>query len=574
MNKIEYQNNRFNNKQKTIISLFDCSDIVKNSAILSRFSRTKLGMDALLETTDGDDFYTRVLEGYGDDSVLEMGNIQLVIENISEVALREIISKRLGVSFIQKSTRYQPIEEFHTPSEFEEIPDFFDDYIKVMLSLKKQYSFFTSELEKIYNESLDINTFPCFDTQKAELVKFGDLKNEDDIKTSLKIFNASIKDKALDASRYLLPSSSYTSVAMNINGRALEYLLFTLFQSELLENKLLYKNLVTLLKPHLKPFIKRALDIKSEYLKKINNNENSNLQLYENVIENCVKIYSGIEKDLGYSPNIGTDIITCDISSDGNKVFIHLPYTTYPVIYKLTSDEEDRDARTAASILFNQKYRYYQLSLTNKKGVYNSTVDTGLFNFEHMYTYFLKNKESARSLIDSIRRQRKDRRDKIPRYFELSENVFEIHSSFGTFRDIQRHRTATIIPEKYLTTVNRYIVPQIIEDNQYLFNSFTDIMRDVNALYVKFLQKSKYNYAIAQYCTVFANIIKFIFKINDRALSHFTELRSQKGGHDEYRYIAQYIGKFIPSEFIDNSSNNSLNRYDMYIKNLIKTYKE
>lgn len=578
MDKIEYQNNRFNNKQKTVITLFDCNDIVNNAAVLSRFSRTKLGIDSLLETTNGQDFYSRVLEGYGDDSILEMGTIQLVIENISEIALREIISKRIGVSFIQRSTRYQPILEFHTPSEFEEVPDFFDDYIKVMFDLKKQYEFFIKKMENIYSEKLKIDDYKFYDTDKKELVNFSLLKNNEDIKMAEKIYENSIKDKALDIARYLLPSSSYTSVALNINGRALEYLLFSLYESELLENKLLYKNLVTLLKPYLKPFINRVInEPDGSYLKKINNIEESNTQLQEHVIETCVGIANNLKQQLGYDCRPTTDnIIRVDedlINSSKRKIYVRTPYLTTPVIYSLAPLSSNiRKALVAASIVYNQKYRYYQISLTDEsKQSIDIELDTGSYTYESIYHYLSENNKIATDIINSITSNRNSRRDKLPRNFELVDNIFEIQCSFGTFRDIQRHRMATIISEKYITNFNKYLIPKIINDDEKLFNPFVDSLDEVYRLYSRYLNKSKNNFVVAQYCTTFANVVKFILKINDRALSHFCELRSQKQGHEEYRYIAQILGAYVPSPFIDYNNSETLNRYESYIKNLIKT---
>ena len=51
-------------------------------------------------------FYDRILDGYGDDSIGELGGAHLAIENISMLAAILIEDCRIGGSPLEKSTRY------------------------------------------------------------------------------------------------------------------------------------------------------------------------------------------------------------------------------------------------------------------------------------------------------------------------------------------------------------------------------------------------------------------------------------------------------------------------------------
>src|SRR5436189_104962 len=51
-------------------------------------------------------FYDRILDGYGDDSIGELGGAHLAIENISMLAAKVIEDCRIGGSPLEKSTRY------------------------------------------------------------------------------------------------------------------------------------------------------------------------------------------------------------------------------------------------------------------------------------------------------------------------------------------------------------------------------------------------------------------------------------------------------------------------------------
>src|SRR4029078_9280556 len=51
-------------------------------------------------------FYERVLVGYGDDSVAQLGAAHIACENISNVAAKLLEAARIGIAPLEKSTRY------------------------------------------------------------------------------------------------------------------------------------------------------------------------------------------------------------------------------------------------------------------------------------------------------------------------------------------------------------------------------------------------------------------------------------------------------------------------------------
>jgi len=51
-------------------------------------------------------FYDRVLVGYGDDSVAQLGGAHIACESISNVAVKILEDARLGLAPLEKSTRY------------------------------------------------------------------------------------------------------------------------------------------------------------------------------------------------------------------------------------------------------------------------------------------------------------------------------------------------------------------------------------------------------------------------------------------------------------------------------------
>src|SRR5579864_8083039 len=118
-----------------VFVLRNLPEVIKG-ALFSRYSRSSLGLRTLLlkefiqseETAfstiagagqDGleteeqtvaikkaQHFYDRILDGYGDDSIGELGGAHLALENISMLAAKVIQDCRIGGSPLEKSTRY------------------------------------------------------------------------------------------------------------------------------------------------------------------------------------------------------------------------------------------------------------------------------------------------------------------------------------------------------------------------------------------------------------------------------------------------------------------------------------
>ena len=119
-----------------IFALRNLPEVIKG-ALFSRYSRSSLGLRSLLlkefilneetafssiagkegtEENEVEDqlvaikkaqnFYDRILDGYGDDSIGELGGAHLAAENISMLAAKVIEDSRIGGSPLEKSTRY------------------------------------------------------------------------------------------------------------------------------------------------------------------------------------------------------------------------------------------------------------------------------------------------------------------------------------------------------------------------------------------------------------------------------------------------------------------------------------
>src|SRR5256714_8504339 len=118
----------FTNLDRPVFALRNLPEVVKG-ALFSRYSRTEKslrrvlldefinepdsGFDRLAVATPGDDdmvavrraeeFYERVLVGYGDDSVAELAGAHVAVEQASTLAAKALEDSRIGISPLEKS---------------------------------------------------------------------------------------------------------------------------------------------------------------------------------------------------------------------------------------------------------------------------------------------------------------------------------------------------------------------------------------------------------------------------------------------------------------------------------------
>src|ERR1041384_5427946 len=84
---------------------------------MSRYSRTdkttrRIFLDEFAKNPNrGEEFYNRILLEYGDDSVAELGEAQVAIEWVSNIAAKKIEDHRIGLSYLEKSSRYVAFDQ-------------------------------------------------------------------------------------------------------------------------------------------------------------------------------------------------------------------------------------------------------------------------------------------------------------------------------------------------------------------------------------------------------------------------------------------------------------------------------
>jgi len=252
---------------------------VDRGALMSRYSRTDKSMrrifldEFLANKNRGEEFYKRVLLEYGDDSVAELGMAQVAVEGLSNIAVKTIEDRRIGLSYLEKSSRYV-IWDKKVNGKFKFFREpilmaskYADMYLE---SCNLDFETYSKNINTVLNyirEKYPIVNY-TFTNSTGKEISFSKLKNENDIKSAQMIYRGSTKAKALDLLRGLLPASTLTNVGISGNGRAFEYMLTILFSSNLQEERNLAKKIKHELDSTIKSFVSRADDKYGKTLQK------------------------------------------------------------------------------------------------------------------------------------------------------------------------------------------------------------------------------------------------------------------------------------------------------------------
>lgn len=221
------------NTSSNIFVLRNLPEVIKG-ALFSRYSRSTLGLRALLlkdfilneETafqaiagnthTDGmtedegeyiavkraQNFYDRILDGYGDDSIGELGGAHLAMENVSMIAAKVIEDSRIGGSPLEKSTRYI----------------YFDQKVNDEYQFYREPILMTSAYRDQYIETCNF-LFDTYAKLIPTLTERMEKKFPKEHDVSKVAYTAALRAKVLDCLRGLLPASALTNMGVFGNGR-------------------------------------------------------------------------------------------------------------------------------------------------------------------------------------------------------------------------------------------------------------------------------------------------------------------------------------------------------------------
>lgn len=472
----------FTNLDGPVFALVNLPEVTKG-ALFARYSRSpkslrRLFLDEFADvaeeptargevgTSRAEDLYQRVFVEYGDDSVAQLGGVHLACEQSSQILAKVLEWGRL-MAYLEQSTRYVPYDDrpggrwrYAVPEEAERA-NLAERFTEVVDRAFETYARWLEPLQKHYSD-----LFP---------------KSPDD---SEFVYRSTIRAKACDTLRGLLPAATRTNVGIYGTGQAYEQLLLRMRARPEAEVRTYADMMLTELRKVIPAFLKRV-DVEdrgvawSEYLRRTS--------------EGISLAMAGPLAELEPEPR--PEVVLTDFDPEG-------------------------ELKVAAAALYSSS---------------NLPDDQLLEAVRAMST------DERASILRSYVGDRTNRRHKPGRAFERTSYRFDVLCDYGAFRDLQRHRLLTIEWQP-LSPLHGYEIPPGIEE----VGASADWQRTMEESAALFESLSTRGAPeAAPYAVSMAHRIRFVMQMNAREAMHVIELRTTPQGHPAYRRVGQEMHRLI-----------------------------
>jgi len=475
------------NLDRPVFALVNLPEVVKG-ALFARYSRSSkslrrlfldefvgdldltgdLTVDASVGLARAEELYNRVFLEYGDDSVAQLGGVHLACEQASNL-LTKVLERGRLMAYLEQSTRYIPYTarlggryRYYRPAEVLE-----------------------STLGLRYIADLDA-AFDDYAACLPVLLEWARDRYPKEPGDSDFVHQQSLKAKACDAARGILPAATLSNVGIYGTGQSFEALLLRMRAHPLAEARVYAAMMLDELRKVIPSFLTRV-DLPerggawSSYLAETRTATDAMVQ----------RILGGEE------PEPRPSVVLTDFDPEGeDKVLaaICYPYSTLP-------DDQ-------------------LLSRVRRLGT-----------------------AEREALLAAYVGRRENRRHKPGRAFERTQYRFDVLADYGAFRDLQRHRLLTIDWQP-LTTRHGYESPEAIVEAG-LTGRFDEAMGRAADLAAALAPRFPDD---AAYAVALAYRVRFVFDMNAREAMHVLELRSTPQGHPAYRRVAQEMHRLIAEQ--------------------------
>ncbi len=480
-----------------------------SGALFSRYSRTAKSLrrvfldefvgeqglaEGLLGGASADDgeslrraraFYDRVLVGYGDDSVAQLGAAHVAVERASNVAAQTLEDARVGISFLEKSTRYVRFDQKDAGGRYlwhrEETLLASRHGAAFAALMDRLFTTYAAQIDPMIRhieEILPIEAVDVRHPKTGEPLAWKDVaRDEELLKAARRAYGATVRAHACDVMRSYLPGATLTNLGVFATGQAFEHLLNRLYASPLAECRGLGTAMHAELGKLIPSFVKRAK--RSDWL-------------------------------------VGLDGRTRDAAA--RVLTPGAPASPSGAAALLDFDPEG-DTKVLAALL----YPYADRPLAEARARV-AAMPAG---------------ERA-ALHAELAGARRNRRDKPPRALEETSYTFDLLGNLGIYRDLHRHRLLSQERQPF-TTANGFETPPEIDESG-CAPEFRARMEEAHELHEAVAREHPRE---AAYVVPFAFRVRWRMTLNLREAVHLCELRSMPQGHPDYRLLVQDMWRQI-----------------------------
>jgi thymidylate synthase ThyX len=406
--------------------------------------------------------YERVFAGYGDDSIAQLGGAHVACEWVSNILTKALQRGRLA-AYLEQSTRYIPYDK--------PLPDggyrFYRDD-----ELGPEFAAAMDELFDIYSRSL-----VAVEGWAAERWPRGEEPEG--------AWQRSIRAKALDLLRGLLPAATLSHVGIYASGQAYEQLILRLMASPLPEARA-YGGMI----------LRELQQVMPSFVSRVERPERGG--------EWISYLERRREQTEAWVARLGLD--RRGEEDDAPSVeLIHV---------------DGGEEELLASCLFESA----------------SAPET-----EILARIDVLDRDERAELLGAMVGERANRRYRPGRGFEALRYRFEVVSDYGAFRDLQRHRLLTCQWQRLGPDLGAGVPDEVREAG--VGGEFERALEVSRAEYERLAAAGLGEQA--PYALSLAYRIRYTLDLNAREAMHLIELRSGREGHPTYRAVAQAMHEQI-----------------------------
>lgn len=478
----------FTNVDRPVFGLINLPEVVKG-ALFARYSRSskslrrllldefindpETGManisfaledDPMVATKRAEQLYERVFFDYGDDSVAQLGGAHLACEQASNLLTKVLEWGRLA-AYLEQSTRYIKYDV--------RLGDRYRYLVPDEVARSGHADVYTNHMERV---------FDTYSRMVAHMTEVYEARHPRADTDSKMVWNATIRAKACDSVRGLLPVSTLSNVGIYGTGQAYEMALVRMQASEVEEVRAYGQMMLEELRKIIPSFLTRVdLDnrgkVWSKYLASVRHELDTHGEM------------------LGRAEDPGASVVLTDWDPEAETKIVAAG------LYAVSELPDARLIQVARSM----------------------------------------NAEDRREVFRAMVGDRSNRRHKPGRAMERTMYRFDVKCDIGAFRDLQRHRMMTLEWQRFTTRLG-FDTPEDVADEGFA-GEWADLMEDSADLYE--VLRSDLGSDVAQYVVPFACNVRFVMEMSPREAFHLIELRSQAAGHPAYRAVAHEMHRQI-----------------------------
>ena len=478
------------NLEGPVFALVNLPEVVKG-ALFARYSRSPkslrrlfldefvgdldisgdLGIDATVGLRRAEELYDRVFFEYGDDSVAQLGGVHLACEQASNVLTKVLEWGRL-MAYLEQSTRYIAYDHRLPTGHYR----YYRDPEVLESALGARY---VGDMDRMFDTYATL-----LPQMQAWLTRrFPQQPGDSDF-----VYRQSIRAKALDALRGLLPAGSLSNVGIYGTGQGYESLLLRMRAHPLPEARAYAGMMLAELRKVIPSFLQRV-DLPdrgvvwSEYLAATERDTDA-------VVERLWPDRHGGEE-------AGASVRLVEWDPEGEEKVLAAICLSHSAL----ADEELR--RRVAAL----------------------------------------GAEDRKALVAAYVGERTNRRHRPGRAFERTGYRFDVVSDYGAFRDLQRHRMLTIEWQPLRPALG-CDTPDLVAEAG-LGHEYEASMARSAELYEVLAPLCPQQ---APYAVALGYRIRYVIQMNAREAMHLIELRSGQQGHPAYRLVAQEMHRLIEQQ--------------------------